>query len=438
MAITFSLWAYLKIKEGRRPEVQPEGEQISRRRKAGGIVPTWAWMAVIIIIATVAGDIFITRRNQERLLANAALTPEAGEAGQPEVPAPAEVGTPFSVTAAFQQLCFLPAVNAAQDPADVYTWRAVQLAAAQYGAGAEYVDPGTPDEAGYNTAIAQLIGDKCDLIVGNYSPQGQAIMKQAAGYPDQNFMLLGGGSDIPNVWVSKYSLPEQAYLAGYLAAAASTSGKVGTFGSQQIPDIVPGMNCFVSGVNEYNIEKLADVSVLGWDSEKQLGLYADDPRNQDQETSLANQLISQGADVIFPMARSGLSSNAAGIITAARQRAGVYVIGVDLDWAWALPEYANGIISSAVTRQEQSIALAAEAVAGGEFHGGVHAGNLATGEIGFAPLRASPGWFHRTSMPPWRKSPTRFPLRMEKGVPISTGFPWTMRWTEPTGPAIPG
>ncbi len=253
------------------------------------------------------------------------------------------------------------------------------------------MDPGTPDDAGYSAAIAQLVRDKCDLIVGNYSPQGMAIMKLSAVYPDQNFMLVGGGSDLPNVWVTKYSLPEQAYLAGYLAAAASTSGKVGTFGDQQIPNMVSSMNCFAEGVNEYDKAKLAAVTVLGWDSINQLGLVADDLKNPDQGIRFTNDLISQGADIIFPMAGSGMSSTAAAIMSTARQHAGVNLIGVDLDWAWALPDYASGIISSARVRVDQSIALAAEAVASGEFHGGGHAGTLASGEIGLAPLSVFPG-----------------------------------------------
>ena len=390
--LTFSLWAYIKINERQSAGIQHNGKENSRKGKHRRMIPAWVWLAVTMVVGTVIGDILITRHTQQAILANISSTPSVDQTVPPASPAPAaegssEIQLAFIVPGALEKLCFLPAVNVTKNPADSYTWRAVQLSASQFGALPETLAPVTPDDAGYTTAIAQFIRDGCDLIVGNYDPQGQAIMKMAAGNPDQNFMLVAGGSDLPNVWVTKYSLPEQAYLAGYLAAAATRSGKVGTFGNLQIQDVVSSMNCFALGVSDYNKAQQANVTVLGWDGKTMQGFFTDGLMDINQGIKLTNDLISQGADVVFPLAGSGVGSTGSGTIIAAGQHAGVYVIGVDLDWAWAVPEFSLGIISSVQTRYEQSIALAADALARGEFHGGVHKGTLASGEISLSPLR---------------------------------------------------
>jgi hypothetical protein len=200
-------------------------------------------------------------------------------------------------------------------------------------------------------------------------------------------MYFGWETDLPNLWSTEYSLPEGAYLAGYLAAAASRSGNVGIFGGYQYPVVVSSMNCFSQGVRDYNAAHQRDVAVLGWNIDTQQGLFADDFLSPDQGALLTNDLFSQGADIIFPVAGHALESTGYGTIVFARQHEGVYIIGVDLDWAWAMPGSANRIITSVEARYEQSIALAVDALANGEFHGGSHMATLATGEITLSPLR---------------------------------------------------
>jgi basic membrane protein A len=391
VVITLSFWAYRGIKGRKRADINQMENGNPQNGKPEKIIPTWVWLAVTIIVLTAVSDIFITRHNQQVTLANNVATLEAVASSPTALPPPATEENAsgelsFAAPVAVNKLCFVPSKDIAKNIEDSYAWRSVQLAAAQYGAQANYINPDSSDDAGYTKIINQLIQENCDLIIGNYASQGQAIMKLAAGNPDQNFMLIGGGSDLPNVWVTKYSLPEQAYLAGYLAAAASRSGKVGTFGDPQIPNMVSSMNCFALGVQDYNKAQQANVTILGWDSERKQGLYLDDLKNTDQGITLANDLISQGADVVFPMVWLGEGSTGSGIIMTVDQHAGVYLIGVDLDWAWAMPEFAGAIISSMKTRYDQSIAIAVDAMARGEFKGGVHEGKLDSGEISLSPL----------------------------------------------------
>jgi basic membrane protein A and related proteins len=392
VVFTFGLWAYLSIK-GKKPTGALQSVKKNPvKAKPGKIIPAWVWLAVMIIGLTVVGDILITWHNHAALQPASTSTPTAGASVPTASPTPVpqasnEVKLTFTVPVAINKLCLVPTGNVAQDVSDIYMWRSIHLVAAQYGAQAEYMEPETLDDAGYAKVIDQLMQDGCDLIVGNYASQGQTIITLAGENPAQNFMLVGGGSDLPNVWVTKYNSPEGAYLAGFLAGAATRYGKVGVFGAPHIPAVASSMNCFTLGVQDYNKTQGANVTVLGWSSDSKTGTFANSSAGTGEGTSLANALISQGADVIFPVTGTGVSGAGYGAVSAAGQSAGVNVIGVDLDWAWALPGSASEIISSAQTRYDQSITLAVDALANGEFHGGVHEGTVASGEISLSPLR---------------------------------------------------
>jgi basic membrane protein A and related proteins len=393
---TFSLWAYLSIK-GRKPSGnQQSGRKNPGRDKPGKIIPAWVWLAVLIIGLTVVGDIIITRHNRAALQPASTSTLTAGAPAPIASPTPVpqasnEVKLSFTVPVAINKLCLVPAVSITENMTDSYTWRSIQLVAAQYGAQAEYLEPETTDEAGYARVIDQLMQDNCSLIVGNWFTQMQVFQTAAAENPGQDFMFIAGGPDLPNLWVTKYSLPEGAYFAGYLAAAASQSGKVGTYGGLHIPVVVSSMNCFALGVKDFNKAQKADVAVLGWSYDTNQGTFANSFSDPGQGLSLSNDLVSQGADIIFPVAGASSESTGYGTGLVAGQQEGVYVIGVDLDWVWAMPEFANEIISSAQTRYDQSITLAVDALANEEFHGGVHEGTLASGEISLSPLRGFSG-----------------------------------------------
>jgi basic membrane protein A len=392
VVLAFGLWAYLRVKGGKPAGMHPSTKKRSRKVKSEKIIPAWVWLAIGIIGLAVIGDILITRHDQEVIQASNSPTPSLSETTLPADPTPAaetrnEVEMSFIAPSAIGKLCYLPMMDVTENPEDIYTWRSIQLTAAQYGAQAKYINPETPDDAGYTQAMDQLIQDDCDLIVGNWFAQAQVFQTAVSGSPGQDFMYFGWETDLPNLWSTEYSLPEGAYLAGYLAAAASRSGNVGIFGGYQYPVVVASMDCFAQGVREYNAAHQREVAVLGWNMDTQQGLFADDFLSPDQGALLTNDLFSQGADVIFPVAGHALESTGYGAIVFTRQHEGVYIIGVDLDWAWAMPDSVNRIITSVEARYEQSIALAVDALANGEFHGGSHMATLATGEVALSPLR---------------------------------------------------
>ena len=88
------------------------------------------------------------------------------------------------------------------------------------------------------------------------------------------FSIIDNAYDpaIPNVVGQVFNTDEAAFLAGYVAASVTKTGKVGTFGGLPIPTVTIFMDGFARGVAKYNEKKGTAVEVLGWD-------LADDTRS---------------------------------------------------------------------------------------------------------------------------------------------------------------
>jgi basic membrane protein A len=78
---------------------------------------------------------------------------------------------------------------------------------------------------------------KCDLILTVGYLLGPATAGAAQAHPEQKFEILDFAYDpvLPNVWAQVYSTDQAAFMAGYVAASVTKTGKVGTFGGVSIP-----------------------------------------------------------------------------------------------------------------------------------------------------------------------------------------------------------
>jgi basic membrane protein A and related proteins len=245
-------------------------------------------------------------------------------------------------------------------------WRAAQWATNEYGVKSEYLQPASADEI--PAQIQTLIDKKCTLIVGVGFILTDPILQAATKYPDQKFILLDNVIDppLPNVLSVTFQTDQAAFLAGYLAAGMSGTGRVGTFGGVQIPPVTLFMDGFAHGVEYYNEKHGTKILVLGWDSTNQSGLFAGNFTNVDDGRTISKLLISQGADILFPVAGPlGL-----GALEQARASASKWVIGVDSDWTDTSPEYADIILTSVMKRMDNVVYLAAGMIISGKFQGG--------------------------------------------------------------------
>jgi basic membrane protein A len=143
----------------------------------------------------------------------------------------------------------------------------------------------------------------------------------------------------------QFATQQAAFLAGYLAAGYSKTGTVATFGGLKIPPVTIFMDGFVDGVAYYNKQKSKSVQVLGWDKAKQNGTFAENFGDQAKGKTITNPFVSQGADVIMPVA----GGTGLGTAQVAKDSAGkVSVIWVDQDGCKSAAQYCDVFLTTVV------------------------------------------------------------------------------------------
>jgi basic membrane protein A len=198
---------------------------------------------------------------------------------------------------------------------------------------------------------------------------------------------------IKNVLALHYDTNQDAFLGGYLAAAMSKTGKVGTFGGQDIPTVTIYMDGWVAGVRYYDKVNHAHVVALGWTPAKKrnfasgsfagTGLFTNDFTNQALGKTDAETLMAQGADIIFPVAGAvGLGAAAA----VKQAGPGHWMEWVDTDGCISAPQYCSIFITSVTKGIVPSVATAVEEAAKGTFHGGNYIGTLANNGVSLSPF----------------------------------------------------
>lgn len=160
--------------------------------------------------------------------------------------------------------------------------------------------------ADYPTNVDSLVQQGCNLIIGVGFNLAEDMTSAAKANPDIEFALIDSSfteDGLDNAKPLIFKTSEAAYLAGYAAAGTSHSGKVATYGGQAIPTVQIFMDGFAQGVAKYNEDNGKDVQVLGWDTEDpESGSFVGDFSNTTKGQQLTEQFLSQGADLILPVA----------------------------------------------------------------------------------------------------------------------------------------
>ena len=260
-------------------------------------------------------------------------------------------------------------------------WNAMRKVQTEVKAKVQYLQ--STSESDYAPNIRQFIVNDCDLIVTVGGLMQQATYDSAQVNPTQHFVEVDAPGNGHNVQGLEYDTAQCGFLAGYLAAGYSRTGKVATFGGMNIPSVTIYMDGFWEGVQYYNQQKGKSVQVLGWDEKNQKGgTFAQSFTDQNKGRSITQSFISQGADIIFPVAGgTGLGSGAA----AAASGGKVSVIWVDTDGCVSAQQYCSVFLSSVVKGLATAVTSYANDVASGKKLGGQsYIGTLANGGTGLA------------------------------------------------------
>jgi len=236
--------------------------------------------------------------------------------------------------------------------------------------------------ADYDPNLANSVTKGCSYIQSVGGLMGDATKKVAGANPTTQFSIVDADSlGLKNVFPIQFETQQAAFLAGYLAAGYSKTGKVGTYGGLPIGPVTIFMDGFADGVAHYNQVKSKSVQVLGWDKTTQKGLFTNDFVKQEAGKQQSDTLVAQGADVILPVA------GGAGLGSAAAAKAGNYsIIWVDADGYETTP-YKDVMLSTVIKNSKDGVKEALTKAAGqkGTLLTGGFLGTLANNGVSLAP-----------------------------------------------------
>lgn len=262
------------------------------------------------------------------------------------------------------------------------SWQGMELAKQELGVDVAYLE--SQQQADYAANITQFIDQGYDMIITVGFLLGDDTKKFAEQNPNVKFAIVDFAYDppIPNVLGLTFATDEAAFLAGYLAAGMTKTGKVGTFGGIKIPPVTIFMVGFEYGVNYYNQKHGTNVQVLGWNTAKDEGLFVGNFESTDDGRRAGEDLIAEGADIIMPVAGPvGL-----GTAAAVKDHPGTMLIGVDTDWCVSAAEYCPVVLTSVMKNMHIAVRDAIKMAKEGTFQGGVYVGTLKNGGVGIAPF----------------------------------------------------
>ena len=119
-------------------------------------------------------------------------------------------------------------------------WKGVQQAVTEYGVEGKYLE--SQEVADYEKNLNLFIEEKCDLIVSVGFFLTDATKIAAEANPDMKFSIVDVSYDpvVPNILGQVFDTDGAAFLAGYVAAGMTKTGKVATFGGIQAASPNPG------------------------------------------------------------------------------------------------------------------------------------------------------------------------------------------------------
>jgi basic membrane protein A and related proteins len=328
------------------------------------------------------------------VMASCAPAPAPTEAPKPAEPtaapveptkAPAPTEAPTAVPApAKLKACQVTDTGGIDDKSfNATAWKGVEDAVAKLGVDGKYLE--SKEVADFEKNLNAFIEEKCDIIISVGFLLGDATKAAAEKNPDMKFSIVDYGYDqiIPNVVGQVFNTDEAAFLAGYLAAGMTKTGKVGTFGGLPIPTVTIFMEGFAKGVSYYNTAKGTKVQVLGWDlKDPAKGLFTNsfDDQTKGKETGIS--LMDEGADIIMPVAGPvGL-----GTAAALKERGNAMLIGVDSDWFLTAPTYADITLTSVLKKMDVTTFDVIKSVQDKTFKGGFTTGDLKNTGVDLAPF----------------------------------------------------
>jgi len=242
----------------------------------------------------------------------------------------------------------------------------------------------------YTPNINTFISEKCGIIVTVGFLMGGNTQTAAKANPNQKFAIVDYSYSpaVSNIDSLVFNTVQDGFLGGYLAAGMSKTHTVATFGGEKFGTVTIYMDGFWDGVQYYNTQHHANVKVLGWNEKTQTGSFTNSFTNQTAGQTLTQTFVSEGADVIFPVA-GNVGLGAAKAVQNADAAAGsnkVNMLWVDTDGCVSAAQYCKYFISSVTKGIQSAVKAAVLSAAKGTFKGGNYVGDLTNGGVVLSPF----------------------------------------------------
>lgn len=210
------------------------------------------------------------------------------------------------------------------------------------------------------------------------------------------------GQEIPNnLSLYTFNIQEASFLAGYLAAGMSSTGKIGFIGGMRNPEIIKFEAGYKAGAKIYNQFNNASVEVIT--------SYCESFSDPAKAKQMALSQFDAGTDIIFTAA--GASGN--GVIDATREKGssfygidskaslkevidsyyekgrGYFAVGVDVDQDYLAPGF---ILSSVLKRVDvASFDSIEQALSPRYFQSGHHILGMSENGVGLSQMKYTKG-----------------------------------------------
>ena len=272
-------------------------------------------------------------------------------------------------------------------------WQGMQeAAAANPSVQVKYLQ--STSQSDYVPNINSFLSQKCGIIVTVGFLMGAATESTAKAHPSQPIAIVDcsyasrclPGTKESNIDQLVFNTVQDGFLGGYLAAGMTKTGKVATFGGEGFGTVTIYMDGFADGVAYYNKQHKTNVRVLGWNEQTQKGEFIGDFTNQTKGQTTTQTFISEGADIIFPVA-GNVGLGAAKAVQNANNAGGhVSMLWVDTDGCLSAAQYCKYMISSVTKGIQSAVKNAVLGAASGSFKGGTYVGTLANGGAVLSPF----------------------------------------------------
>jgi basic membrane protein A and related proteins len=237
------------------------------------------------------------------------------------------------------------------------------------------------DTSDFIPNINTLISEGYNLIILLGYEADDAVRHAAVNNPSVNFVLLDySNTPIPaNLLYYVFQVDQSAFLCGFIGAYWAQLKDpqdpiAGWIGGMDIPVIQQFRTGYEGGIQYFNTKYQKTV--------RSAGFFATSFNDTLQGAKLADSLILQGAEVIFPFA--GKTGN--GALYKIREK-GKWGIGADFDQYVSIPEISDILLTSCLKKMDNSVY---NIVIDVELHGftgkKIGYGNLSTVDIEIAPF----------------------------------------------------